>query len=103
MIHVGAGQAERPLFVHDQQAVGAATLGAGPVLDRLDDNQVGRSGLTLGDAFTLSGGNIGGNPMRPPGGLLQRVPIGKETQRSAVPGRGNVVSSVRVRPCSCAH
>ena len=38
VIHVGAGQAERPLVVHDQQAVRAAALGTGPVLDRLDDD-----------------------------------------------------------------
>lgn len=63
MIHVGAGQAERTLIVHDQQAAGAATLGTGPVLDGLDDNQIGRSGLALSDAFALSGGNIGGNPL----------------------------------------
>jgi hypothetical protein len=63
VIHLGAGQAERPLIVHDQQAARAAALGTGPVLDRLNDNQIGRSGLALGDAFAFSGGSVGGNPL----------------------------------------
>lgn len=47
MVHVGAGEAERPLIVHDQQVAGALALDAGPVLNRLNDNQVGRGRLTL--------------------------------------------------------
>jgi hypothetical protein len=86
VVHVGAGEAERPLVVHDQQVARAAALGAGPVLNRLDDHQVGRRGLTRDDPLAPLGRKVGRNPLRPPGGLLDRLPMGEEAQRTPIPG-----------------
>jgi hypothetical protein len=103
VIHVGTGQAERPGVVHDEQVAGAAAFGARPVPDRLDDDEVSRSGLTLDDALALRGGNAGAYPLRPPGGLLRGIPVREEAQRPPIPGGGDVVDlgsrqAVRFRP-----
>ena len=44
VIQVGAGHAQRSHVVHRQQVAGTRAPGAHPVLDRHDDNQVGRLG-----------------------------------------------------------
>jgi hypothetical protein len=110
MVHVGAGQAQRTCVVHDEQVARALALRAGPVPDRLDDNQVGRRVLGLRDAFALLRGKVARNPARPPRGLRHRGGAGEEAQRAAVPGGRDVfrlaqlsrqtMSSLILSPCT---
>src|ERR1019366_7777543 len=70
---VGAAQAERARVFHGEQVAGAAAASAGPVLERQDDDQVGRLALALGEAYWLRARSPGapapppGAPPRPPG------------------------------------
>ena len=91
MVHVSAGQAQRTCVVHDEQVARALALSAGPVPNRLDDNQVGWRILGLRDAFALLHGKVARNPARPPHGLHCRGGTREEAKRAAVRCGRNVL------------
>jgi len=98
VVHVGAGQAQRPFVVHDEQAAGAVALRAGPVLDRHDHDQVRRGGLSLRYAFPLPVRKVRGEPLNVPGLFLLRTPVPGESQPPAIPGGRDVLGFARLEP-----
>jgi hypothetical protein len=60
VVHVRAGHADGPVVIHDEQVrKHVPALRTGEVLEGQHDHQVGRGGLTLGDALGLAGREVG--------------------------------------------
>lgn len=84
VIHVCAAHAQRPWPFHQQQAARAPARRAGPVLDRRDDDELGRPALSLHQALPPVGGQLRRDPVRPVGALEVRVAARTEAQAPAI-------------------
>ena len=102
MIHVGAGQAHRSWVLHDQPpALVAAAHRARPLLDRGDDDQIGRAALTFGQPLPLAFGQLGRDPVRAIGPLDPLIARLREPQRPPIPRARHIRGLARRQAARC--
>jgi hypothetical protein len=104
MIHLRAGHAHGSWVLDDQPpAVLAAARRARPLLDRGDDNQLGRATLTFGQPRSPALRQLWRDPVRairPLDPLIARL---REPQRTPIPGARHVRVSLGFKPRAAAH
>jgi hypothetical protein len=84
VVKLRATHAQRLAFLHEQQRTRAAAAGAGPLVERLDDDQVRRLALRLDLPLAGRPRQVGSCPVCAPGALGCLVAIGGEPQRAPV-------------------
>ena len=93
MVKFRATHAQWLAVLHEQQRTRAAAAGAGPLVERLDDDQVRRLALRLDLVPAGRPRQVGSRPVCAPGALGCLVAIGGEPQRAPV-ARGRQVGDL---------
>ena len=91
VVELAAAQAVRLVVLHDQQVdAGGGATGARPLVQRIDDDQVGRLVHRSAQPLGLAVREVGGDPVRAVGPFDVRVAADAELQRAPIAGAGRV-------------